>query len=122
MTVVSPKIWDSYWDAIVGPRLKAHWRWYNRGRTGDGRLVVQDQDLRGAQIRSLEGARLERCDLSGSALSLMTDIELVDCIFDEANLMTSGWQRAKINNCSFRGAFMGAADFENAIVEGGDWT
>lgn len=113
--------WASQWQGILSLKLKPHWRWWDGGRQGEGRIVLQDRNLQGAQVRGLEGAHFERCDFSGSMITLLDEIELADCIFDEANLNGSTWRRARIKGGRFHGAWIGLGHFDEAVVEGGDW-
>lgn len=86
----------SLWQGIVQHRIGPHRNWYERGKTGAGRLELADQDLQGAVVSSLEAARLERCDLSGASLSLLDELELQDCVLDEINATRSSWRRVAI--------------------------
>lgn len=113
--------WGDQWLGTLKPLLKAHWDWWERGQTGDGRLVIRDLNCRGANIRSLEGARAERCDFSGAGMNLLERVELVDCTFDDAKLMHSNWAFARIEGGRIRGAFMFLAHLDDASVIGGDW-
>lgn len=117
----SPKKWQSLWQGILTPKLKSHWRWWDSGKRGEGRIVMADENLQGAQVRGLEGARFERCDFSGSTISLLDEAELVDCVFDEANLSQSSWNLSRIQGCRFHGAWLGLANFDGATVDRGDW-
>ncbi|MBL0214087.1 MAG: pentapeptide repeat-containing protein [Myxococcales bacterium] len=113
--------YESYWRATIKPRLRDHHEWYRRGMIGDGRIVMVDENLRGADLRGLRGARFERVDFSGAGIDLLDDIELVDCTFDSAWLQISTWKRAKIEDCRFRGATILHSSFADAQIEGGDW-
>lgn len=115
------KTWTSLWRGTLTPKLKPHWRWYGAGRTGEGRIVMCDENLQGAAVRGLEGARFERCDFSGAMFSLMDDTELVECIFDEAQFNGSAWDGAHIERCRFHGAWIGLGYFDRTTIEGGDW-
>jgi len=116
------KQWKGEWDIVLAPKHKAHSRWYHQqGRTGDGRIEMSDANLQGARVRGLQGARFERCDFSGACIHLLDDIEVIDCIFDEAPMSGSAWERARITNCRMHGAWLGATSFEDAVVDGGDW-
>jgi uncharacterized protein YjbI with pentapeptide repeats len=82
---------------------------------------MADEHLQGAAVSSLSGARFERCDLSGATISLLEEIELVDCIFDEANLSMANLRRSTIMRCRLRGAWLALSDFDDARIEEGDW-
>jgi uncharacterized protein YjbI with pentapeptide repeats len=116
--------WDSLWQGILSSRkLKAHWEWDRDGRKGQGRIVMTDENLQGAAVRALEGARFERCDFSGSNFyyGQLQEIELVDCTFDEALLRSTNFTRARITGGRIHGGWCGLANFEDATIEGGDW-
>jgi len=115
------KKWESQWLGILSLKLKPHWRWWDQGKTGEGRIVMTDENLQGAQVRSLDGARFERCNLSGSTISSLDEIELVDCILDEGQFSSSDWRRARLQRCHLHGAWSGLGHFDGAIVEYCDW-
>lgn len=111
----------SLWQGIIKPLLQEHSDWYQRGRTGEGRIVMSDEDLQGADLRCLDGAKFDRIDFSGAGISALEDVEVSDCTFDEAWLQRSRWDRAHVQNCRFRGSTMWLADFDDASINGGDW-
>ncbi|GAB4114760.1 MAG: hypothetical protein OHK0013_49430 [Sandaracinaceae bacterium] len=113
------------WKAWVTPeKVKAHWAWYERGKQGEGRLVVEGRDLRGIErIRALDGARFVRCDLSHAQLpsSLLDEIELVECNLDDSTFSWSSMQRAQFDHSTFRRANFAFAKLNGAFVEGGSF-
>lgn len=111
----------SLWQGIIKPLLREHGDWYRRGQTGQGRIVMSDEDLQGADLRGLQGARLTRINFSGAGMNLMHDVEVTECAFDEALLQLSAWERATIENCSFRGAMLVNSRFTDARIRGGNW-
>lgn len=118
------KKWQSAWKGILWDgNLKPHWAWYASGRKGDGRIVMADENLQGAAVASLAGARFERCDFSGANFYLggMEDIEVVECSFDEGAMQGSGWDRAHITGCRAHGAWLSSATFGDAVIHEGDW-
>ncbi len=104
--------------------MAAHRAWYARGKTGDGRLILNGRNLGGIAVASLRGARLEHCDLSNANMSigLMDAVELIDCVFDDARMNHSSWDQAELVNCRFLKAWLGLAKFEHARISGCDWT
>ncbi|MBL0214090.1 MAG: pentapeptide repeat-containing protein [Myxococcales bacterium] len=113
---------ESLWRVTIGPKLRDHLEWYYRqGRTGTGRLVIADEDIQGADLRSVQGARFERVDFSGAGVQMLDDLEAIDCGFDEALLQGSTWRRAKLEKCRFRGATAYGANFEDARIDDCDW-
>ncbi len=118
------KEWDSRWRGIIGLEYKAHQAWYARGRTGEGRMVLADENLQGARVASLQGVHLTRCDLSGAALgfSFMDDAEMFDCNFFDAPMSRSQWPRANLQRCNFINVDMGMAKLDDAIVANCNWT
>jgi uncharacterized protein YjbI with pentapeptide repeats len=119
--MTAPKKWESMWLGTLAHLLKPHWRWWDSGKQGQGRIVMSDENLQGAQVRSLSGARFERCDLSGSTVSFLDEIELLDCVLDEANFSMSEWRRSSVTRARLHGAWLGLAHFDNAVIDGGDW-
>lgn len=115
------KKWDSEWMGLLTLKLKPHWRWWDRGKQGDGRIVMHGERLQGAQVRSLRGARFESCDLSGATVTLLNEIELVDCVLDEANFSRSNWSGSNLKRCRMHGAWIALGHFDDAVIEGGDW-
>ena len=93
-----PRIWDSMWDGIIGLEIKAHQAWYDRGQTGEGRMILVDENLQGATVRFLQGVHFTRCDLSGARLvySSLEDGEMVECTFFDARMASSWWDRARL--------------------------
>ena len=57
---------QSTWYTDMGAELQhAHKAWLKGGRTGPGRLVIENKNLRGARdVADLNFARFVRCDLS----------------------------------------------------------
>ncbi len=112
------KEWDSMWRGIIGLEYKAHQAWYARGRTGEGRMVLVDENLQGAQVASLAGVQFTRCDLSGARV-VHVDLryaEFIDCVFEDAGLNLSQWHGAVLKGCKFPGSWIGLADFVNTNV------
>jgi uncharacterized protein YjbI with pentapeptide repeats len=118
------KEWDSMWRGIIGLELKAHQAWYARGRIGDGRMVLVDENLQGAHVADLRGVHFTRCDLSGAKLGRrpLDDAELTECTFFDATLNYSHWERATLTRCNFVSVFMGCTDFDDASISDCDWT
>src|SRR5262245_20495024 len=104
-----PKQWTSSWEGILWTAAKTHWDWDNGGRKGAGRLVVVDTNLRGASVANLRAARFERCDFSGSrfAMANLDEIELLECILEEAILTATNLRHANISGSRFHGAWLG---------------
>lgn len=67
------------------------------------------------------GARFERSDLSGCTVSLLDEIEILDCVLDEANFSMSDWRKAHITRCQLHGTWLSLAHFDNATVDGSDF-
>jgi len=119
--MTTPKKWDNHWLGVLPHLLKAHGRWWYGGKQGAGRIAMSDERLQGASVSSLSGAHFERCDLSGATVPLLEEVELVDCILDEANLSQANLRRASITRCRLHGAWLGLSDFDDARLDGGDW-
>lgn len=112
---------ESLWQGIISHRLRPHSDWYRGGRVGEGRIVMTDENLQGADLRGVEGAKFERVDFSGAGINALEDVEVSDCTFDEAWLQRSRWHRAHVRNCRFHAATMWLSRFEDVVVDGGDW-
>jgi uncharacterized protein YjbI with pentapeptide repeats len=99
--------------------LRAHEGWLARGKSGPGRLVLEDQDLQGARApRMFPAARFVRCDLSKAAFPLYTlhELELVDCELSDAILRQTHLERASISGTTFRRADLRLADLSSATI------
>jgi uncharacterized protein YjbI with pentapeptide repeats len=99
--------------------LRAHEGWLASGRSGPGRLVLEDQDLQGARApRMFPAARFVRCDLSKAAFPLYTlhELELVDCELTDAILRQTHLERASISGTTFSRADLRLADFSSATI------
>lgn len=123
MTAVK-KEWKSMWRGIIGLELKAHQAWYERGRTGEGRMVLVDENLQGANVAGLRGVSFTRCDLSGAELGrrLLDDSEFVECTFLDASLNYSSWERVTLTGCIFIDSYLCLADFSDANIDKSNWT
>jgi O-acetyl-ADP-ribose deacetylase (regulator of RNase III) len=79
--------------------LDAHRIWVQRGRAGEGRLVLEDQEAAGQVLtgHTLAGASIERCRLDGAQLDGTT------------------WQEATIRGSSFLDAVFGDAVLDDAV-------
>lgn len=121
--MIEKKQWDSMWRGIIGLELKAHQAWYARGRIGEGRMELVDENLQGACVASLSGVSFTRCDLSGALLgsSFMDDAEMAECTFFDARLVQSSWKRAVLTRCTFTQSYLGLAHFDEASVIGCIW-
>jgi uncharacterized protein YjbI with pentapeptide repeats len=103
--------------------LQAHRAWFDRGKSGPGRLVLEDQNLQGAKAPlNFPGARFVRCDLSGASLPLfkLDELELVDCKLDDANLARTHFPGASIEGTTFRRADLRLAHFHHARIRDSD--
>lgn len=113
------------WKAWVTPeKVKAHWAWYERGKQGEGRLVVEDRDLRGmARIRQLDGARFVRCDLSYTQLSQcsLEELELIECTVDDAAFSLTTLERGRFERSTFRRTNFVLADLSGTAIERGSF-
>jgi Pentapeptide repeats (8 copies) len=115
----------SYWRAHLNPStLKAHGRWLDRKRTGEGRIVLEDRDLHGAIGRpKLTAARLVRCDLSDGNLPMIgaREAELVECVFDRTQLEMGRFENALIEACSFVGAGLLITNWDKVTAKRTSW-
>ena len=110
----------THWRELIdGPALAAHALWLGNRRSGAGRLVIEDADLRQAVVpgRDYDGARFVRCDLAGALLSRVSarEAELVDCRFDDARLDGARLDgvrlhRSTLDRASLDGAHFGGAE------------
>jgi uncharacterized protein YjbI with pentapeptide repeats len=117
---VSEPTWNLSMNKAAG---RAHAAWLARGRTGDGRLVIEDENLQGAEAPfDLRGARFVRCDLGGCRFEQMTlhDLELVDCVVHAGVLHTSSFNNARFERTSFRGADLRMTRAPGLRMAGGD--
>jgi uncharacterized protein YjbI with pentapeptide repeats len=114
------------WIISLDKRAQAaHEAWLARGKVGEGRLVVEGENLRGARARGdLGGARFVRCDLSDCAFPLndMGRIELVECTLQRANLQSARCHESIVERSSFAEANLRLARLVSARVTGGDFT
>lgn len=115
---------DSAWRGwLTSSALRDHEAWWQRGRTGTGRLVLADANLRGVRVTSLRGARLERCSLAEARMpiSLLDAIELIDCDLERAALPGSPLKRSRLERCRFVEANLVRCDFDDARITSGVW-
>lgn len=115
--------------------MRAHEQWYERGKTGEGRIALEGLNLRGGTVASdLCGARLARCDLSrfSRRAGSWEEIELVECVLNRALLRSSTLDRARCERCyflrcdlrlsHFYGATLIDCDFSSALIGHVSWT
>lgn len=116
-------VWQTYMSAH---QRQKHSRWFEAGRTGDGRINVERKNLSRANCDGgyFQGARFVRCDLSESDISSgnLRDSEIVQCIWDDALLYSVNFDRSLIQDCRIVAAYLGIGDFIETQVKGGDWS
>lgn len=102
--------------------VKAHFAYMN-GKMGARRLVLQNCDLSGANLRNCDlrdadftGSSLERADLSGSNLK---SASLFSCDFRLANLTYADLSRADLRGSLFNGADLSNANLSEADMREG---
>jgi uncharacterized protein YjbI with pentapeptide repeats len=113
---MSYPVWRISMDKDV---LIEHEDWVARGKSGPGRLALEDQNLQGARVpRAFPCARFVRCDLTEAAFPLLRldELELIDCRLDRAVLNSTSFDRASIAGTSFTGASLQLADFNSARI------
>lgn len=111
---MSYPVWRLYMDKDV---LRAHEGWLASGKSGPGRLVLEDQNLQAARAPLMfPAARFVRCDLSKAAFPLFTfdEIELVDCKLDDATLNSTDFKHALITGTTFSRAALQLTHFDHA--------
>ena len=111
---------------LKGSVTMAHRRWFERGRTGEGRIVLEEKNLTRATLRgnNLTKARFVRCDWSNSLISSsdFAEAEITECTWNNSLLYSIDFDRASIENCTFTDTYFGITHFIEAKVKGGDWT
>ena len=115
------------WRVCFKDRITmAHRRWFEGGRVGEGRIDLEEKNLTRAVLGGefLQGAKLVKCDLSNSNLSVgnLRDAEITKCIWNNSLLHSINFDRSLIEECDFVDAYLGVGDFIEAKVKGGDWT
>ena len=104
--------------------LREHGEWMRRGKTGTGRLVVEDLDLRVAELKyGYAGARFVRCDFRGQHFRhpWLDETEFVDCKLDDVVLSWVDLRRARIEHSSFRNANLVFGKLDAARIQGGSF-
>ena len=95
--------------------LKAHTTWLRNGRTGEGRAILINADLRGAVLcgAALSGAGLRSADLCGTALCSadlsgadLSGADLIGADLIGADLYESDLGRADLRRADLRGAIL----------------
>lgn len=128
-------------ELLSRERLAAHDAWLKRGRTGTGRLELENFDFSslGGYGQKLDGARLVRCRFDDADLtySYLEGCELIECSalrarlssisletavverskFAGANLSRMSLDRARIVDCDFEAAALGRSSITAATVE-----
>jgi len=113
---MSYPVWRVYMDQDV---LRAHADWLDHGKTGPGRLVLEDQDLRGARAaQSFPAARFVRCDLSKASFPLLglDELEVVECKLDDALLRQTHLECASITGTTFGSADLRLVHLSHAQI------
>lgn len=119
----------------------AHKAWLKRGRVGEGRFVAQEANLADAPIgpAELTAARFVRCKLTRAKLGMakLREVEMIDCLCDEAvfaqalsedawirnsvfmnaDLRMVLWQRCRIHGAEMSQARLDRARFDDGEVE-----
>jgi len=103
--------------------LAAHKQWLQRGRTGEGRMVLEDEqlgDLRIGDVK-LAGARLVRVRLDRVVADFadLRGAELVDCSAEGSNFTHAKLDDAVLEGCRFTAARMALTSLCDARIEGG---
>ena len=110
-----------WWDVIAGEALLAHRAWFDRGRTGPGRLDVTGLAVVGEQApgATWHGGRFRDCDFSRSNLTLcyFDHGEVLHCRFEGCDLELTGFQQATVIGCTFDDCRAICALFNGAVVE-----
>jgi uncharacterized protein YjbI with pentapeptide repeats len=108
--------------AIDRQSLMAHQAWVRNGRRGDGRLDVVGVSAHGLRLGGAlcEGAYLERVIFDGALLggARMTDCELRDVSFLDANCTSLDLTRARIVGGTFARCALALAVLVDATIEG----
>jgi uncharacterized protein YjbI with pentapeptide repeats len=119
--VYAGRVIGSWRSILSAERLRANRAWFDRGRRGEGRLVIEGADLRGAAVAALKGARLVDCDLTEARcpIGLFDQAELIRCRFHLATLGSARFDDAAIEGCDFLDAMMQLADLRRVQVRGG---
>ncbi len=103
----------------------AHRAWVERGRTGDGRLVLRDAALGDTRHgpRTLVAASFERCRFDRSEVSSGTldESSFVECSMVRINLSSAKLHRARFVDCRLAEATLSLAELRDAVIERGDW-
>jgi uncharacterized protein YjbI with pentapeptide repeats len=105
--------------------LDAHKAWLARGKTGGGRLVLEDTSVGGLPLGNLnvQSARLVKVSFRGSRVDFahFEDAELVECSAIDTNFAHTIFDRAKLERCIFDRAGLVLTDFHDARVTGGSF-
>jgi uncharacterized protein YjbI with pentapeptide repeats len=110
----------TYLDYLSRAVASAHAAWLERGRTGDGRLVLSRAKLTGAPARAakIPAARFESCKLSKIDLSVSTlsEAELIDCLCDKASFRRAYLDGALLERCVLFDADLRLADLPRSKI------
>lgn len=110
----------------LAERARAHRGWLQRGRAGEGRLVMRGEKHVGQNMGNpkltaaeLVDTVLDRCQLS---MADFDEATLTRCSFVQAGLASVDFTRATIEACTLRQASLRLAKLVEAQVTGGDWS
>lgn len=105
--------------------LKAHEAWLARGRTGDGRLVLENAGIGGMALGNLkiDAVRLVHVSFDGGTVDFasLRGAELIDCSAERTNFSHSVFDEASLVRCRFGRASLVHADLKDVRIEGGDF-
>lgn len=129
------------WTAVVNSdRFRAHYAWASRGRTGEGRLVLEGEDLQDARTngKDFSYSKIHRCTFDGAEMvySIFDGGEIRECSvlgstfqharfrdariertrFEGADLRESWFLRAQVEHCNFDTASLRGGNFVSALV------
>jgi uncharacterized protein YjbI with pentapeptide repeats len=106
--------------------LRAHVRWLQNNRTGDGRLDLASIDLSGVAIgtQQLTGARFAGVKLVRATMrhATLDSVELIDVDASDANLESVSMRSTRIVRGRYVKTRFAAADLEDAQIEDADLT
>ena len=109
-------------------RRTAHRDWVERGFMGEGRIVVEDENLSGIG-ESMGGYELSRvklvgCNLENSDIdsSKFKEAEIISCNWNNSDLYGNYYDRATIKNCNLVNTKFTFCKFVKAQIEGGNWS
>jgi uncharacterized protein YjbI with pentapeptide repeats len=108
-----------------GATLDAHAAWLKRGKTGDGRMVLDDVSVGGMALGGLVAAssRLIKVSFNNATVGFghFEDAELVECTAIEASLSRTIFERASLERCTFERTALMISHFNDARIAGGSF-